>query len=753
MICLGRKPGRTLPNGKTGGAWSSDALRPFFVPAKKMIGLIQKVIDKFSRKGAGVLESANDPFTIWASSKRISPAKAMAVYNGWVYACIRAIAEEIANMQWRLFSLKGEDATELFDHEVLDLLNGVNEFQTGYELKYTIAAHLESVGNFYGYLEGVSSETDKPKAIHPLAPDRMRPVVGKSTFPNRIVKYLYTDNGGIREFQPYEILHLKYPDPNDPNEGIGTVQSIGLWIDADTYAMEFNKRFFMHGARIGGIILSDNARTKPQLEHIKASFEAAHKGYDSAYKTLILPKGTKYEQASESQKDMDFANLMLMMRDRILAGFRVPRTVLGITDDVNRANAEATNYIFALRTIKPKMQLIVAYLNEFLVPRYGENLYLDFEDPVPENTELKIQEMRATTGVLSPNEMRERYFGYDPIQNGDEVMVAFNLVPLGAPTPKAAKGRKSQNGSRPSVRYAKAAKKRRELGREFAEKTVALMKFWEAQQAAIAKKALRDLTDDDYKIVYAGFEKRVVTYIKLVAEAMRKLNRGQRDRVLNNLADAVKAMTSIKKGVSQHDLFDLREEMGITIDLVSPSLTDLYQTESNEASKLLGTVPIDIVANLEMRQALTHAIELMSRSYNETTLDLLKAKLDQGIASGAGVFELRDIVREVYAFSDENRAEMVARTESFRIANDSTKRTWQASGVVRTIRWYAANDELTCDACAAMNGKVIDINDNFFDKGDPVPGLPKPVEYDDVGAPPLHPDCRCYTRPEDLVEP
>lgn len=726
-----------------------------------MPGFFKNLLNGLRGKSAGVTSIESDPFAVWASNKRVSPAKAMSVYNGWVYACIRAIAEEIANMQWRLFQVQANtngDVEELFDHESLDLLNGVNEFQTGYELKYTIAAHLELTGNFYGYLEGVKSATEKPKAIHPLSPDRITVVRDRSTFPNRITSYRYTDNGKIYEFKPYEILHLKYPDPSDPLEGVGTVQSIGIWIDADTYAMEFNKRFFQNGARIGGILESDNARTDVQLEYIKKSFEAIHKGYDSAYKTLILPKGTKYTQASETQKDMDFPNLSLMMRDRILAGFRVPRTVLGITDDVNRANAEATNYIFALRTIKPKMELIVSYLNEFLMPRYGTDLYLDFEDPVPENTELKIREMQAAGGILSPNESRQRYFGYEPIENGNEVLVPFNVIPLGAPAPAPAKQVNrpgAKNGKRPSVRYAKAAKMRQELGKEFTEKTIEAFKALEAKRQEVIKKSITDMTSEDFAVVYTGFKLRVTNYIKLVEIAFKKLNKQQKAKVLSNLPQAIKAIKTMQKGVDKADLFNLDEEVGVTIDLSTPPLTDLYEKESKEAAALLGISELDVLANPEVKRALDRAIELMARSYNETTLELLKGKLDQGINSGASISELTDLVGQIYEYSDTARAEMIARTESFRIANDATKQTWKESGVVKTIRWYTAEDEAVCPYCAPMDGKIVKIEDNFFNQGDSVQGedgSKLDITYSDVGSPPLHPDCRCYTRPEELVE-
>jgi hypothetical protein len=41
--------------------------------------------------------------------------------------------------------------------------------------------------------------------------------------------------------------------------------------------------------------------------------------------------------------------------------------------------------VFSKRTIKPKMLLVISYLNEFLVPRYGDDLYLTFIDPTPDD--------------------------------------------------------------------------------------------------------------------------------------------------------------------------------------------------------------------------------------------------------------------------------------------------------------------------------------------------------------------------------
>ena len=44
-----------------------------------------------------------------------------------------------------------------------------------------------------------------------------------------------------------------------------------------------------------------------------------------------------------------------------------------------------------------------------------------------------------------------------------------------------------------------------------------------------------------------------------------------------------------------------------------------------------------------------------------------------------------------------------------------------------------------------MDGKIIGIDDNFFDQGDAfdVGGQSMMLDYEDVGTPPLHSMCRC----------
>ena len=160
----------------------------------------------------------------------------------------------------------------------------------------------------------------------------------------------------------------------------------------------------------------------------------------------------------------------------------------------------------------------------------------------------------------------------------------------------------------------------------------------------------------------------------------------------------------------------------------------MYKKEGTEAAKLLGRDDINVITP-ETKKTLDKSIELMANTYNETTRALLKEKLEQGLQEGLSQPDLKKIIKDVYEFSDDQRALTVARTETFRVANEGTREAWAQSGVVKDLKWYTAADERVCEFCGPHHGTIVDIDSNFFDKGDVVPGANgggMSVEYDDV---------------------
>lgn len=728
-------------------------------------GTVKAEIPNVSEKS----ETLGDNLAIYkpTGAKRVDAAKAMGSFTGWTYAAVNAIAREASNIQFRLYQVKGDDHIEQDDHPLLTLLDGVNEHMTGPELKYTTLAHLELTGNFYWLLDGVKSDRDQPRAIYPLNPGSMRVKLDKSSFPYRLSHYEFTIDGKIYRFEPYQILHGKYPDPNDPFVGVGFVQSIPVWIDTDNYSWEWNRKYFLNGASIG-LYIATQTNIEGQIDRIRQGFKDAYSGVENAHKIPALPKGVDLKNAGVSLRDMDFSKLSDATRDRILAAAGVSKTILGTAEsDTNRATAETADYVFSKRTMKPKMLLVLSYLNEFLVPRYGDDLYLTFIDPTPEDKEFRTQEMTAAAGnmpLMTQNEARKTYLGLGPVEGGDQLLKPAALEPVGQTdevegedvAPQLAKA-KAQLARAKTIDGWEANPIRIRTGGKTANSGAAQMRqaltkaFEKAldQEPAFKVKGITELSHAEYMEHWKRFADRTEQAESDLQKIFRGINAKQKEEVLANLPDA----TGVTKDLGE--LFDAKEWMGITVDLVTPVLMTLTKDEATAALTMIGAGQQDILADETTQEALERGIAKMARSYNETTLSQLTEKLSEKLTQpgGTNLTELTETVDGVYSFADERRAGLIAKTEAFRSANWANKEAWQQSGVVKTVKWYTSEDADVCQYCAAQDGKEIPIEQNFYDAGEAISGTKGGVmiaDYGDIGAPPLHPDCRCYLRPENI---
>jgi SPP1 gp7 family putative phage head morphogenesis protein len=364
-----------------------------------------------------------------------------------------------------------------------------------------------------------------------------------------------------------------------------------------------------------------------------------------------------------------------------------------------------------------------------------------------------MEEMSKATGgqpVISLNEARERYFGFEPVEGGDDVLGSGLLTPVGTPRPQTEamneqRSRDSRKG-KPSSKGAKTAKARKNIAGSIAEAiTKELSENAKTIEETMQTKGIADLTNEEFEPIYKAARNRITRYENLLKQKIQDHNAKMFRKVENSLDE---------KG---NFTLDKAENEAAISKLATPIYFDLWEKEAAEAEALLGK-PAKSKANKEMtddvRKALKKSIELMAESYTATTLTALEEKLGAGLAEGASLDQLIDIVQGIAEFSDEVRAEMVARTETFRTANNAAKETWKQSGVVAEIKWYTARDELVCPFCGPMDGQTVGIDENFFNQGDTVEGedgSTMQVEYADVEAGSLHVNCRCYTRPVKLT--
>ncbi len=692
------------------------------------------------------------------AGQRVTPSAAMDSYHGWVYACVKAIADEISNTEFRVYKVnsKGEHE-ELDSHPLIDFLDTVNDFQTGPEFKHILASHLELAGNAYILLGDVTDEDSKPKFMFLLDPSKVKIFLDKTSLPYRISHYIYTFDSKEWSFKPYQIIQIKYPNPSDPYLGLGTVQGIAEWIDNDSNSTQFLKEFFQNGAQVG-VTFETDMSSEDQLHELKESFNEQHAGIGNAFKAMFLPKGVKKPSNDIKFGDIAFDEISSTSRDRILAGFRVSKTILGAAEsETNRATAETADYVFSRRTIKPKIQLICSYLNEFLVPRFGDDIYLTFIDPVPEDMLTKTAEMRNAVGslpVLTADEARERYLDLPAVAGGDKLLTPNNYVPAenaGEYTQpymlsaeQKSKKIKSKVGYIPprtgknKTQFSRNMEIRKDLSKAISEKVAEAF-------LANKKKSVKNMTKEEYEeVVLKAKRDRTVKYAEQMRDELKKINEKQKAEVLGNLDNAIKSV----KAVDEDKLFNKDKWVNIVIDSITPIAKDLFVKESEQALEIIDGPGFDVENSPAAQTAIKNAMDLMSESYNQSTLDMLKEKINQGLEEGLSMNNIAVLVQDIYEWKNQIAAERVALTESNRIANEASKISWKESGLVKEVKWVTSGRDV-CEFCEDMEGTTINIDEDFWEKGDvfQVGDSVMDIDYSDIGGPPLHPNCHCGIRP------
>ena len=364
-------------------------------------------------------------------SVNYTPEGALLQYSqiGWLHAVVFRIALGCSEVEWTLFDVSNQDKPkQIYKHPVLSLLKQVNPFQTSNEFIALDTIYNELVGESFWVLN--FNALGEPAEIVLPYPQLMSVVPAKE-FP--FVKgYVYGTGADAVPFDVNEIIHFKYPNPLNQYRGLAPAKAIGINLDAEQNADKWVNQFFYNSARPDGVIQFDYNLSDEQFEKLKKQWSEKYKGVSKAHQVALLEGGGKYLQIQNTIKDMDFANLKQKNRDVILGVFGMPQSVMGISENVNKANAEAGDYTFARWIVKPRLDWKKAKIQEQLIPKFkrSENLEIGFKEVVPETAEQKVAQaesgMRA--GYLTVNEARKTQ-GLDPIPNGDVLLVPLNLIP------------------------------------------------------------------------------------------------------------------------------------------------------------------------------------------------------------------------------------------------------------------------------------------------------------------------------------
>jgi HK97 family phage portal protein len=356
--------------------------------------------------------------------------------TGTVHAIVSLLAQSVSSVGWCLYRKQPRDGRvryttgdggadqriEVVQHAALSLLKKPNKFYTQQEFLEAGQQHMELAGEQFWILQRAGDLTF-PTEMWIARPDRMQAVPDPDNF---ISGWFYHGPAGEKvPLELNEVIQTKYPNPLDPYRGIGPVGTVLNGIESLKYSAEWNRNFFINGAEPGGIIKAPGKLTDDEFNELRDRWAEGHKGVSRAHRVGIL-EGTEWIERGSSMKDMQFVELRNVSRDELREAWRIHKANLGMSDDVNRANAEAAGEFFDRQQVIPRLNRIRMTLNEKLLPMFGSagvGVEFDYDNPVPEDREADSAELIAKANAAKT--LIDA--GFDP----DDVLETVGLPQMG----------------------------------------------------------------------------------------------------------------------------------------------------------------------------------------------------------------------------------------------------------------------------------------------------------------------------------
>jgi len=378
-----------------------------------------------------IFEADTKSFTALFQSNEISKSydnqKPLGLYEISLYLN-RAITIKAENVAGIKFILKNKAGEEIYENELLDILNKPNQFFSGYEFWKLYQIYKETTGEAFIYLDIGAKEIFSPKSLKSLHLMNPEQVEIKFNEDGSYKSFVYTNGKKTITYLPEQIIRSYNPNPRSQLEAISPITAGLKEIYTGLQLGDYMAKTLKNGGRVDSVFKMKGLLNKKQLQEIKDDYKKLYAEAQRSGTPLFLGGDGDYTHLALNPQELAYLESRKMNINDICTLTSVPKVLLANVDDIKYSNSEESRKVFLRDTIFPLMKNLVNKLNG-LAP---EGFELDFVDPTPENREEKRADLETASNVnaLTTNEKRQE-LGYDPIKNGDEVLVPFNLTALG----------------------------------------------------------------------------------------------------------------------------------------------------------------------------------------------------------------------------------------------------------------------------------------------------------------------------------
>jgi HK97 family phage portal protein len=348
-----------------------------------------------------------------ASSPRKGRAELLAAYHysPWLRAIIGRLGRDVATAFRPVLFDKPEwdpSRKRIYKHPLLDLLYRPHQRLPRRAVYAVNQQGLDLIGE--GFLVIDRNSAGFPAMLSP-APGTWISEIATDAFPFYRLK---PSNGVARLIDERDMVWVRDPDPANPyGRGVGLAEACADELDTDEGAAKLTKAFFENGGMPSWLIQLEGAGD-PEVDSFQTFIRAKYQGSKKAHQIHITNKPMKAERIDTSFRDMSLTELRKWERDVVVQVLGVPPELIGILENSNRATSEGAYYRYAKGVIVPRLDLLVDELQAKLVPQFGGDLWLGYENPIPEDRDFFIRAVATAPAAFRVREVRERVGGLLP---------------------------------------------------------------------------------------------------------------------------------------------------------------------------------------------------------------------------------------------------------------------------------------------------------------------------------------------------
>ncbi|MCK4609432.1 MAG: phage portal protein [Gammaproteobacteria bacterium] len=630
----------------------------------------------------------------------------------WAHIAVAKVASVTASSGWSVYKLdKDGERVEVYNEIIESILESPSPNITLSDFIYKLVGQREFASQVPVYIH------TNGKAVEVLVLDstKLTTTVGANT------TYTYTwPNGSVQTISTNELKMFKVPDFFAG--GSSTALKIKDWLLTERNFNQLQQDMAEFRSFVGGTLetnLTDQKAIDRWTDILRKRTEK--RGAD-----LVMPKGIKYNRETLSLRDMEMSKNDEQNGAKILKAFGVPKELLGDVDTSGRANVDGAYYGFVKYRIEPLLIELREFLNtQVLKDLIGDSgHFVDFDSVVPDDREQILEERKVALGGkawLTPNEVRAQD-GLDDMEGGDNL----------ATPPAPVKASYVPRHVKMSGLRAKAVAKRKEEAEAKVDKSF----DWDKIETALI----------EYN--HKGFEARTLQKTKDLLALILKQNEQVEAEVMANLG---KATSKAVEDAVVLSVEDNAEELYIASKDI---LLAIAVDEGANAVSLVSNPAGNYNAESKtLLKEIKRIFMLRAMSANKTTIKLLTSEIKEGIKAGESKKKLGKRVRGVFKGMTDYRSEALAQDVTFTSSNASMKSAYKQVGISE-MRWYTAEDDSVCPYCKSQHARKVATDADFFAKGDKLEVVNEKgkkqtlkFDFDSVGAPALHSNCRCYVLP------